>query len=293
MASLRAFLSGIIDYAGLFPPAKLDMSAAVRAYAEQIAGRDSDLLGRFVVPAHRLADFSEEAAPLLSGDGEPWKVSVIVSDGVDSARDDIDLFNNVHEGLAVCDTVEMRVASYDDVLKGLAFFGEPFSLFLEPAPHEDATSILREIAATAASAKLRTGGTTPDAIPSPDHVMRFMATCVEEGIPMKATAGLHHAIRGHYPLTYEPSSPTGLMYGYLNIFLGAAFCAAGSSTSAVLGILEETDPSRFRVDDRGVWWEDHIVVHEELNVVRHAVATSFGSCSFTEPVGEARRLGLI
>lgn len=293
MASLRAFLSGIIDYAGLFPPAKLDMSAAVRAYAEQIAGPDSELLGRFVVPVHRLADFSEEAAEYLGSDGEVWKVSVIVGDDAEDARAQVDLFNTVHDGLAVCDTAEMRVGSYDDVAGALACFGEPFALFLEPGPHADPAGILREIASTSASAKLRTGGTTPDAIPSPDHVLRFISTCVDEGIPMKATAGLHHAIRGVYPLTYEPGSPTAMMYGYLNVFLAAAFCAVGSSPSAVLGILEETNPSKFRVDERGVWWEDHIVVHEELNVVRQAVATSFGSCSFTEPVGEAKRLGLI
>lgn len=293
MASLRAFLAGIIDYAGLFPPAKLDMTAAVRAYAGHVTGPDNELLGRFVVPVHRLADFSEEAAEHLGGGGETWKVSVIVGDDARHARDQVDLFNSVHEGLAVCDTAEARAGSHDDVAGALACFGGPFSLFLEPPPHADPSPILREIAGTPASAKLRTGGTTADAIPSPDHVLRFISVCVDEGIPMKATAGLHHAVRGVYPLTYEPGSPTALMHGYLNIFFAAAFCAAGSSSSAVLGILEETDPSKFRLDDRGIWWEDHIVVHEELNVVRQAVATSFGSCSFTEPVGEARRLGLI
>ena len=293
MASLRAFFSGIIDYAGLFPPAKLDMSAAVRAYAEQIAGGDSDLLGRFVVPAHRLADLSEQAAPFFGRDGEQWKIAVTVVDDVDGARETIDEFNTVHSGLAACDTVEMRVATYDEVSHAVASFSEPFSLFLEPPLHVDPVGVLREIAATSASAKLRTGGVTADAIPEPDHVLRFMQLCVDEGIPFKATAGLHHAIRGRYPLTYEPHSPTALMYGYLNIFLGAAFCAAGSSRSAVLGVIQETDPSAFRLDDRGVWWEDHVVVHEELAVVRQAVATSFGSCSFTEPVGEARKLGLI
>ena len=293
MASLRAFFSGLIDYAGLFPPAKLDMSAAVRAYAEQCAGPDRDLLGRFVVPSHRLADFSEAAAPFLSGDSDPWKVSVIVGDDIDTAREEIDSFNADNDSLAICDTIEMRVSSYDEVARAIARFSEPFSLFLEPNPHADPTVVLREIATTSASAKLRTGGVTPDAIPHPDHVLRFIQTCVDEGIPLKATAGLHHAIRGVYPLTYEPGAPTAMMYGYLNIFLAAAYCAAGTSPSAVLGVIEETDASSFEVDDRGVWWEDHLVNHEELAVVRRAVATSFGSCSFTEPVSEARNLGLV
>jgi hypothetical protein len=293
MASLRSFFAGMIDYAGLFPPAKLDMSAAVRAYAEQIGGPDSDLLGRFVVPAHRLGDLSEAAAPFLERGGEQWKISVIVGEDVDGAVEEVERFNTMHGALATCDTVEMRVSSYDDIAKALESFAEPFSVFLEPNPRADPVTVLREIAATSASAKLRTGGVTPDAIPTPDHVLRFIEICVDEGIPLKATAGLHHAIRGVYPLTYEPNSPTALMHGYLNIFFAAAFCAAGSSPSAVLGVIEETDASRFRFDDRGVWWEDHLVVQEELTVVRQAVATSFGSCSFTEPVSEARVLGLV
>jgi hypothetical protein len=83
------------------------------------------------------------------------------------------------------------------------------------------------------------------------------------------------------------------MFGYLNIFFGAAFAAAGSSESAVLGIIDETNASAFRIDGRGVWWRDHVVVHEELAVIRETVALSFGSCSFTEPVGEARALNIL
>ena len=33
MKALRALLTGIVDYAGLFPPAALDMTTAVRNYA--------------------------------------------------------------------------------------------------------------------------------------------------------------------------------------------------------------------------------------------------------------------
>ena len=51
MSSARSFLRGVIDYAGLFPPAQLGMSAAVNAYDEYRHSADKDLLGRFVVPA--------------------------------------------------------------------------------------------------------------------------------------------------------------------------------------------------------------------------------------------------
>jgi hypothetical protein len=187
----------------------------------------------------------------------------------------------------------MPVASYDDVIQAAAAFADDIEVYLEVSPHSDPIALLREIAQTPASAKLRTGGVVESAFPLPDQVLRFIDVCVEEGVPFKATAGLHHAIRGRYPLTYEQGSATAIMFGYLNVFLAAAYRAAGSSESAVLGVLEESDPASFRIDDRGVWWRDHVVVHDQLEIVRQTVASSFGSCSFTEPVDEARRLNLI
>jgi hypothetical protein len=56
VASLRALLAGVIDYAGLFPPARLPLDQAVRNYARYRQGPDAWMLGRFVCPAGRLAD---------------------------------------------------------------------------------------------------------------------------------------------------------------------------------------------------------------------------------------------
>jgi hypothetical protein len=289
---MRAFFSGIIDYAGLFPPAAQDMSAAVREYAMHLDGPDRDLLGRFVVPVTRLDEFAAASQSFVNGNAEKWKVSAIATEHPQVTRDVINRFNSTHSAVQ-CDSVEMPVASYDDITQAASAFGEDISLFLEVSPHSDPISLLREIAQTSASAKLRTGGVVESAIPSAEQVLRFLEVSVEEGVPFKATAGLHHAIRGRYPLTYDQGSATAVMFGYLNVFFGAAFAASGTSESAVLGVLEETNAEAFRVDDRGVWWRDHVVVHEQLSVVRQTSAMSFGSCSFTEPVGEARALNLL
>ena len=289
---MRAFFSGIIDYAGLFPPAAQDMSAAIREYAKHLSGPDNDLLGRFVVPVARLDEFAAASLPLIATDAEKWKVSAIASEHPQLTRKAVERFNSTYAA-AQCDSVEMPVASYDDISQASSEFDDDISLYLEVSPHSDPIPLLREIAQTRASAKLRTGGVVESAIPSSEQVLRFLEVCVEEGVPFKATAGLHHAIRGRYPLTYDHGSPTALMFGYLNVFFGAAYAAAGSSESAVRGIIDETDASAFRIDDRGVWWRDHVVVHDQLAIVRQTVALSFGSCSFTEPVGEARALNLL
>ena len=50
-AALRAFLTQLVDYAGLFPPAKLDMEPAVRNHLAYRTGPDRFVLGRFICPA--------------------------------------------------------------------------------------------------------------------------------------------------------------------------------------------------------------------------------------------------
>src|SRR4051794_37812910 len=64
---LRAFLAGVIDYAGLFPPAKLPLEQAARAYVRYGRGEDAWLLGRFVCPAARLADLDPLGEELFGG----------------------------------------------------------------------------------------------------------------------------------------------------------------------------------------------------------------------------------
>ena len=62
MDALHTLLHGSIDYAGLFPPAELDMSAAVTSYADYRRSPHRWALGRFVVPFNRLAELETAAA---------------------------------------------------------------------------------------------------------------------------------------------------------------------------------------------------------------------------------------
>ena len=62
--SARALLGSVVDYAGLFPPTSATMADAVAHYAGERAGADQWMLGRFVVPAARLAEFDRRARAL-------------------------------------------------------------------------------------------------------------------------------------------------------------------------------------------------------------------------------------
>ncbi|HVE71440.1 MAG TPA: hypothetical protein VNI54_08740 [Thermoanaerobaculia bacterium] len=134
-------------------------------------------------------------------------------------------------------------------------------------------------------AKIRTGGITADAFPAVRDVAGFLRACKAKGVAFKATAGLHHPLRCVKPLTYEPNAPTGTMHGFLNVFLAAAMLDHADE------ILAETDPRAFAFDDDHASWRGHRVSTEELRTMRRDFATSFGSCSFEEPIGDLKELG--
>src|SRR5688500_10312603 len=300
MNSIRAFLAEIIDYAGLFPPASLPMGAVVSNYAEYLSGPDRDLLGRLVVPAARLNEFAEAARDFLPrrNGSAPWRLSVLAGDQTDSDASSILEFNPIHAdqpdaGQAVCDSVEMHARQAGDVARAARYFPGSFRMFFEIEPDGDHALLIREVALQKAAAKIRTGGVTEAAFPASARVAHFIAECDRAGVPFKATAGLHHLIRSDYPLTYEPESPCATMYGYLNLFFSAAFIRKGMPEDEAKMLLEEQSPRAFDVTDDGASWRGHVLSNTDMQETRAHFALSFGSCSFREPVDEARALRLI
>ena len=74
MDALSILLEGLIDYAGLYPPASLPMEAAVRNYAAYLGGPRAAWLGRFVLPAARLDAFLAARQGL---DAAPWRLDIL------------------------------------------------------------------------------------------------------------------------------------------------------------------------------------------------------------------------
>ena len=298
MNAAHVLLEGLIDYAGLFPPASLDMRSAVKAYAEYKSGDDRKFLGRFILPASRLGEFANAAAPFLETSENPWRLSVTVPGNPAQARDAIVEFNRyMAAGDEIphvqCDAVEIPVRTSDEIEVALATFPETLELFVEIPVQTDPTAAISRLSGTRARAKIRTGGVVESAFPSSQQIIRFMRACFDNQVPFKATAGLHHSLRGSYPLTYESDAPRGTMYGYLNIFLAAAFLEAGMDDADLIQLLEETNPKALILDDDCVRWRSFAIPTSELSDTRRLFAISFGSCSFVEPVSEARELNLI
>jgi hypothetical protein len=297
-ASLRALLEGIVDYSGLFPPAKLHMPDAVARYAEARSGDAAWMLGRFVVPAGRLAELAQSAAPYLAraADGEPWHVSALAGPELAADFASIEAFNLAHCGRAVVDSVEIRASTATALVSAAAQVPAGLTAYFEiaaDAPDDELAALLDAVKRSHARAKIRTGGVSADAFPAPASVARFLAACAAAGVPLKATAGLHHPLRAEHRLTYEPDAPSGAMFGFLNVFLAAAFLRSGVGRDEVAPLLEEGNPSALRFDDGGVEWRGHRLSTEQLRDARARFAASFGSCSFDEPVHDLRAMGLL
>lgn len=295
MQSMRVLLHEIVDYAGLFPPASLDLPAAVRNYAAYCSSAEAWMLGRFILPIADLHEFERIARPFLRRDGNPWLVNVLGSNDPQADRAAVEQFNRRNLGAVFVDAIELKAAGSADVRAVIEVWEwSPRMLHYFEIPIErDPQPLIATLAEVNGRAKVRTGGTTPDMFPSSADLARFLDACVQAQAPFKATAGLHHPLRSEQRLTYADDSPRATMHGFLNVFLATALLCSGADRQVAVEMLEETSPAALHVDNDGIRWRDHVLSTELLAEVRENVAISFGSCSFREPVDEVQAMGLL
>lgn len=296
---VRALIGGIVDYAGLFPPSSLAMREAVRNFAHYHDGDDAWALGRFILPAARLSEF-EAAAPLLPRwpGAAPWRLSALLGHTVSDELAAIRSFNDRHldaesGGAAIVDAVEAKAGSVGEIGGLLATVPRSLEAFIELPLTGDVGALVAAVGRGGGRAKVRTGGVTADAFPSSHALARFLEACVAEGVPFKATAGLHHPLRAEYRLTYEDGAESAPMYGFLNVFLAAALLSGGMPASQVPALLEERSADAVRVRDNTIEWRSYFLTTEQAAAARASFALSFGSCSFSEPIDDLKAMQLL
>jgi hypothetical protein len=130
-----------------------------------------------------------------------------------------------------------------------------------------------------AGAKIRCGGAS---VPPVEAVAAFVAACRDAGVPFKATAGLHHAIRSDDA------------HGFLNLLAAAVLAhAEGLSEAELVPLLTEQDPSAFAVTAGGLTARDHHAGAAAIAEARRELFVAYGSCSFAEPVEDLTALGVL
>jgi hypothetical protein len=277
--SLRTTLSNLIDYAGLFPPAELDMKTAVRNFVSYRGGENAWALGRFVVPATRLDEMRQAAG------GQAFETTALIGPNIQAEIDAAHAFG--------VDAVEIKAGTPAQIRNAAERIPPGMTCYFEIPLGQDPRKNLEVIAEVGARAKVRTGGLTGDAFPGSRDLARFLGACVEANVAFKATSGLHHPLRGEYSITNKPGGETALMHGFLNVFMAAAFLRAGMESTLVVRLLEDQGASPFRFDDDSVGWREESLDNDQLADARKNVGIAFGSCSFEGPIADLKKLGVL
>lgn len=315
----HALLKGLIDYAGLFPPAELELEPAFDNFSGYRPSPFSWMLARFVCPTHRIEELSHLVAQApeshLSYDAS---VTLPPTENLDELLEKLSMgvaiiveAGKVSNGRLRAGSIEARLpttiigqtegALYDELLsstsralergglKAQVFVEQPLST--PPRPLVLALHRFNEAGHGRNRApwglKLRCGGADAEAFPSSYELATAVLACRDEVVPFKATAGLHH------PLPTRDDQLGAGMHGFLNLFGGAVIAGVhGIDEEELVEILSDDAPSSFRFCEERLHWRHHVVSVDEIAHFRRVLATSFGSCSYDEPVTDLTDLGV-
>lgn len=316
MRTAQALLDGIIDYAGLFPPAELAMDEAFSRFLRHRRAGDGWILGRFVVPVSRLPEL-ERLIDAVATDEAPFRLAILgrggatLEDFTSSLTDDAAVLAGFRDrmnerasadvfevrlpeagGAAVAVETAWRVLTHGGTVEMTPYFEA--SILGEWRPRlPAAVAAVRDADRAAGSShrvglKIRCGGLTAEAVPTPEAVAAAIATCRATGVSLKATQGLHQPYRHH------DAGLDTMVHGFLNVFAAGVLAHARDvPVTRLTEIVAETDPSAFVVSDDRLAWRDLEASADEVGAARSRLLTTFGSCSFSEPCDELRSLSLI
>ena len=270
---MTALLAGFVDDAGLFPPTALPMSEALARHRHDLAVGDPMLTHRFLCPAARI---DELRAHLVEDDR--IAVGIIASaDAPDgalaaaAAAADADPRTQLALVEIACD-----LADLDPARAAATAYGTP--VFVEATERTESPRFAAVLAGRGAGLKIRCGGVRADLFPEPAEVANALVSAAAAGVPVKATAGLHHAVR------YRDPATGFVHHGFLNLVVAAARAAAGAGSGPVADVLSSADGAALAAEAAALTPDGATAARRLL--------VSYGSCSTTTPPTEAADLGL-
>ncbi|MBI5864633.1 MAG: hypothetical protein HZB38_09015 [Planctomycetes bacterium] len=333
LASVRTLLGGTIDYAGLFPPAQLDLPAAAANFSRYLGEPSAWLLGRFVCPAAKFADLSkllpdaptarwpvislgrggETADAFLSGVDADLAAMGALRAGRPGApveafevRLPADLLAH-RDGKAVRALLDATAARFEHA--GFGAVPRYFEAALAEPWRESVRSVIAGIARHNHKILPHFGpdfrvDTSPQ--PPPDGFKLRTGGLVASAFPSTEQVAfvIEQCRDAHVPMKFtaglhhpvrrfDPSVRT-MMHGFLNVFVAATLAhAAAFDFHDILGVVEELDANVFQFGDDYLSWNDADASIDEIQYVRRERALSFGSCSFDEPREDLAAMRLI
>ncbi|MFI7120592.1 hypothetical protein [Amycolatopsis sp. NPDC049868] len=267
---IPALFAGLCDDAAVFPPGLAPLPDAVAAHDEHVSAWYAGLVGPLVIAATALGDLAE----VLGGRETPLPVSVTLPGGPAQLDGVLDAVAKLPVKLDALEIAVPEGMGPDEVLDALSRATAP--VFVEIPRDERRLPLLAALSGTSHQAKFRTGGVRADLYPGEAELAAAVRAAVEAGVPFKATAGLHHALRNTDPETgFE-------QHGFLNLMLATDVVLTGGDAEAVLA-----------ERDGAVIAERLRALDEDRAAAVRAGFTSFGTCSITDPLTELAGLGLL
>ncbi|WP_033292410.1 hypothetical protein [Amycolatopsis jejuensis] len=265
---MTALTDGLLDDAAVFPPGLAPLPDAITAHDRHTAAWYAEMVGPLVIAASGLG----ELATLVRGRETPLPLAITFPGGPDGIAPAL---ATVADLPVTVEMLEVAVPSgVGEFLSSIADCPAPIAVEI---PRDDRRiPLLQALSGTPYKAKFRTGGTSAEYYPDEAELAAAIRAAVEAGVPFKATAGLHHAIRNTDPTTgFE-------QHGFLNLLLATEAITRGEDA---VDLLAERD---------GAAVAKHVaaLTPERLAAAR-AQFTSFGTCSITDPLTELTDLGLI
>lgn len=299
--SLRSLLTGIIDYAGIYPPAKLPFEESLRNYVDYSVSAFHWLVGSFVCPVDKLAELKareHEYAKL-----EKLPIALIGRGGSNPEEltthclEDYEIFDSLRSSQWEAHSYEFKISSD---LAGSASLTEALNEAAEGCPaskvfceipiieltRDQIDSAIKSISITKRTfVKFRLGGANAQAFPDTETLAGAIESAASAGIGVKFTAGLHH------PFYHMDKLLNVRMHGFLNVFCAAVLAKAHALESQTIeAILMEMDRGEFCFDDDGIKVGNIGANIAQIHSGR-AFAVGFGSCSVMEPIEDLQNLG--
>ncbi|TDD90587.1 hypothetical protein E1202_08135 [Saccharopolyspora karakumensis] len=276
MSSLPAFARGLCDDAAMFPPGLLPLQEAVPAHLRHEKAPHADLVGPLVVAVGVLGELRN----LLAGQHEQLPLAVTLPAGPEQLGALRELKSSPVR-LRAIEVAVPETMTAADLVAALDRGGVPsdVEVFVEVPRDDRRAGVLAALSRTRYKAKFRTGGVKAELHPGEAELASAVRAAVSGGVPFKATAGLHHAIRNTDPRTgFE-------QHGFLNLLLATDAAVRGAAESELVALLAERDGHRVAGAVSGLGSDRATAARERF--------LSFGTCSIAEPLTEMIELGLL
>jgi len=262
---------GILDDAAVFPPGLKPLAQAIADHPKHRASAYGDLVGPLVLAAPALAGLGAHVGADVEG---PLDLAVTAPGGPAQLPDALARAADLPVRLAGFEVAVPAELSVPEFFAALGSAGA-VPVYVEVPRDSRRAEVIAACAATGRAAKFRTGGVEAGLYPDEAELAGAIAAVVAAGVPFKATAGLHHALRNTDPATgFE-------QHGFLNVLVATAAARDGARPDQLAALLADRDGER--VARR---------VSETDPGVRESFR-SFGTCSIVEPVRELVDLGLM